>query len=134
MRPRFRIQLIIGALALVVPFVPPSLTAQAAQTTRWVNDDSPISAPPGTSCDHPAYRKIQEAVNAAAPGDRVNVCPGTYTEQVVVPAGKNNLTLRSVNTWQAVIKAPATMVADKSIVRVTASTNVTILAFTITGP
>jgi hypothetical protein len=40
------------------------------------------------------------------------VCAGAYTEQVVVPAGKNNLTLRSKTPLAAVIKAPAVMVGD----------------------
>jgi parallel beta-helix repeat protein len=114
-----------------------SSVAFASGNTHWVNDNDPnggLYVPPGTSCDNPGYATIQSAVNAAAPGDRINVCPGTYTEQVTVPAVKNNITLRSVQLWQAVIKAPALMLDAKAIVRVTGAQNVTILAFTITGP
>src|SRR5215468_10918767 len=40
-----------------------------------------------------AFASIQAAVNAAQAGDTVLVTPGTYTEQVVIGAGKDNLTL-----------------------------------------
>jgi parallel beta-helix repeat protein len=78
-------------------------------------------------------------VTAAAPGDRINVCPGTYPEQVVIPLGKDNLRLISVERWKAVIKSPPGAVPDAgdfriSIVRVNGAKNTTILAFTITGP
>ena len=106
----------------------------AAAATRWVNDDG-VAVPPGNSCNNPGYSTVQAAVNAAASGDRINVCPGTYREEVLIPAGKNNLQLRSVQFWAAVIKAPALMLGPtKSIVRVSGARGVTILAFTITGP
>jgi parallel beta-helix repeat protein len=74
-------------------------------------------------------------VNASAPGDRINVCPGTYTEEVTIPTGKDNIFLRSVQAWAAIIKAPPVMAGlTKTIVRVNGARGVTILAFTITGP
>ncbi len=105
-------------------------------TTRWVNDDPSSDAfvPPGTSCDDPGYTTVQAAVTAADPGDRINVCPGTYVEEVTIPAGKDNIRLRSVERWQAIIKAPAVMTSPKAIVRVNGARNVTIRAFTIAGP
>jgi parallel beta-helix repeat protein len=102
--------------------------------TIWVNDDG-IPTPTGSSCNNPNYNRIQDAVNAAAPGDRINVCPGTYVEQVTIPAAKDNLRLRSVKRWEAIIKAPPLMPdLYKAIVRVNGATGVEILAFTITGP
>src|SRR5207253_8444349 len=112
-------------------------------TTRWVNDDDAngggYACPdPGTSCENPGYQKIQDAVNAAAAGDRINVCPGTYSEQVTI--AQDNIQLRSVRRWDAVIKAPLIMVPYSVnnpkfvIVRIAGAHNVTILAFTITGP
>ena len=115
----------------------------ALAATHWVNDDNPslVYVAPGQNCTNPGYASIQSAVTAAAPGDRINVCPGTYQEQVQIPAGKDNLELRSVVHWQAVIKAPLTMIPDPligpvsfTIVRVAGALNVTLLAFTITGP
>jgi parallel beta-helix repeat protein len=98
-----------------------------------VNDDG-VPAPPGTSCNNPGYATVNDAVTAAQSGDRINVCPGTYVEQVTIPAGKDNIQLRSTRRWEAVIKAPTVMLPPKAIVRVNAAHNVTILAFTITGP
>ncbi len=115
-------------------------------TTRWVNDDDPngggyADPNPGTSCNNPGYATVQAAVNAAGPGDRINVCPGTYNEQVIISgSGKNNIQLRSTKQWAAVIKAPMVMVPDLAdngfftILRISGAQNVTILAFTITGP
>jgi len=124
------------AIALVVGSVLTNSTAALASPgTLWVNNNGSPTVPPGTSCDNPGYLTIQSAVNAASSGDRINVCPGTYTEEVLIPAGKDSLLLRSVKTWQAVIKAPALMLGlTKSIVRVNGAQNATILAFTITGP
>jgi len=77
---------------------------------------------------------IQAAVTAAAPGDKIKVCPGTYSEQVTVPAGKDNLSLESTKPLQAIIQAPLVMLTPKAIVRVSGSQNVSIKAFTIQGP
>jgi len=128
----FAIALVMGSVAAR------GGAALASPGTLWVNDDDPnggLYVAPGTSCDDPGYQTIQSAVMAAAPGDRINVCPGTYVEEVTIPAGTNSIQLRSVKMWQAVIKAPAIMLGPtKSIVRVNGATGVTILAFTITGP
>src|SRR5687767_3703284 len=122
---------------------PPEALQMSAGNTHWVNDDDPngfLYDPPGTSCNNPGYPTVQSAVNAAGPGDHINVCPGTYNEQVTIPAGKDDIRLRSTHQWEAVIKAPPVMVPDPflilafTIVRVAGAQNVTILGFTITGP
>jgi parallel beta-helix repeat protein len=127
---------------MAVPTEPDATGGSLASSnghTIWVNDDAP-AVPPGNGCPHPDYNTIQAAVTAAAAGDRINVCSGTYEEQVTIPAGKDNLWLQSVGRWAAVIKAPPVMSPDPhpvlaySIVRVEGANNVTILAFTITGP
>ncbi|MDQ6652013.1 MAG: right-handed parallel beta-helix repeat-containing protein [Acidobacteriota bacterium] len=132
-------KIMLVTLTLLVSIMMFGLSATAtAAATRWVNNNKPTGTPPGTSCDNPGYKQIQDAVNASAPGDLINVCAGTYPEQVSVLAGKDNLTLRSVTPLAAIIQAPPTIGADvvnfKSIVRITTSHNVTLLAFTITGP
>src|SRR5256885_13491830 len=105
-------------------------------TTHWVNAAAIAPIPPGTSCNNPGYRTIQSAVDVAGTGDHINVCPGTYMEQVIVPAGKDNIRLRSTRQWEAIIQAPPDNPLDpvKAIVRVNGAHGVTILAFTITGP
>jgi hypothetical protein len=91
--------------------------------------------PRGTSCDDPGYATIQSAVNAALPGDTINVCPGTYPEQVTISGAlKNNLTLRSTVYREAMILAPAVLLDPGDIVRINGAQNVTLLDFTISGP
>ncbi|MBV9658693.1 MAG: right-handed parallel beta-helix repeat-containing protein [Verrucomicrobia bacterium] len=80
------------------------------------------------------YPSIQAAVTAASPGDNIVVSPGTWVEQVVIPAGKDKLTLKSEKPLQAIIKAPPVMVGIKAIVQVDGAQNVKIQAFTIAGP
>jgi hypothetical protein len=111
------------------------LMASLADPPRLLVDDDRVQCPTAQ------YTSIQAAVTAAAPGTRIDVCPGTYVEQVIIPAGKDNLQLRSTQQWQAVIKAPTVMVPDAgddvgkfTIVRISSAQNVTVLAFTITGP
>ncbi|MDQ6872410.1 MAG: right-handed parallel beta-helix repeat-containing protein [Gemmatimonadota bacterium] len=119
---------------------PSNLFGFGPSAVYWVNDDDPNGgayAPPGTSCDNPGYPTIQSAVTAAPPGTRINVCPGLYLEQVVIPVGKDNIQLRSVQPWQAIIKAPPAMFPGPggfSIVNVTGAHNVSLLGFTVTGP
>jgi len=79
------------------------------------------------------FTSIQAAVLAAAPNDTIRVYPGTYREQVTIPAGKDGLTLTSVKAGKATIQAPAAMTGLKSIVEVDAH-NVEIDGFTIAGP
>ena len=93
------------ALVLAMSLVISGNTASASSTTRWVNYTDPnggLYVMPGTSCNDPGYQTIQSAVIASISGDRINVCPGTYQEQVTIGSGKNNVQLRSTSVWQAV--------------------------------
>jgi parallel beta-helix repeat protein len=96
-----------------------------------------VHQPTDTHCAASSpYTTIQSAVNAANSGDAIEVCPGTYTEQVTIPAGKNNLRLDALVPLQAKIQAPATFAAGpaQAIVDVNGAQNTTISQFTITGP
>jgi hypothetical protein len=53
-------------------------------TTRWVSNTTPLGPAPGTSCANPGYATITDAINASSPGDTIEVCAGTYDEQVVI--------------------------------------------------
>jgi len=111
------------------------LMASLAGPARLLVDDDLVQCPTAQ------YMSIQAAVNDAQPGDHIDVCPGTYHEQVIISgSGKNNIQLRSTKQWAAVIKAPTVMVPDPAdngfftILRISGAQNVTILAFTIAGP
>ena len=68
---------------------------------------------PSLSCNsNGAYLTIQSAVNAASPGDTIDVCAGTYPEQVVV--AKSDLTIRGAG-------ASATRVRPMVVVQNTTS-------------
>jgi len=54
-------------------------------TVRWV-DFLATSPPPGTGCGVLAgYKTIQDAINAASPGDTIRVCAGVYPEAAPGP-------------------------------------------------
>jgi Right handed beta helix region len=49
------------------------------------------------------YPTIQAAVDAAKPGDLIRIAPGTYREQVVVPASKPDLVIRGLDRNRVVL-------------------------------
>lgn len=97
----------------------------AAAATRWVNDDAASYLPPGASCNDAGYSAIQAAVDAASPGDVIQVCPGAYPENVVI--GTSHLTVTST------AGAPATVVkpAASAYVFAVAAPGTTIRGFTM---
>jgi len=82
---RVLIAAVLATLLLVTP---------AEAVTRLVDDDRRQCAAPFTT--------IQSAVDAAAPGDRVLVCPGIYPQPVTIPEEKHSLQVVS-NTLRAAI-------------------------------
>jgi hypothetical protein len=81
----------MGALAVPVSAGP------AGPVTRYVDDN-------GVQCPGAAYTSIQAAINASSTGDKVFVCPGTYTEQVTID---ESIIVRADPLWSAHINAPA---------------------------
>jgi Periplasmic copper-binding protein (NosD) len=89
-----------------------------------------------------ASSSIQEAVNLAAPGDTILVCPGTYNEQVVIPSSRSNLTIRGSGAGVTIIR-PDTVVQNsnsillgvpvKAIIVVDGTSGVTIASLTVDG-
>ncbi|HEX8500290.1 MAG TPA: thrombospondin type 3 repeat-containing protein [Pyrinomonadaceae bacterium] len=57
-----------------------------AASTLVVDNDN-------VQCPAATYSTIQSAVNAATPGDTIQVCAGTYNESVNIPAALTGLTL-----------------------------------------
>ncbi len=110
----------VGALLLVagtgLALAPTAAHAAAAAkktNTFWVNSSGTTFTPPGTSCANPGFATVQAAVTAAEastkPNPVVEVCSGTYTEQVTFGGGNISV----VNAGSSVVLAmPQTPVAD----------------------
>jgi len=118
------------------------ITPLAAQAATLVVDlDGQATA---TDCNGAgaAFTTIQAAVNAAAPGDTIFVCPGVYSEQVVIPSSRGNLTIRGSGAGVTIIR-PNTVVQNsssillgvpvKAIVVVDGANGVTIASLTVDG-
>jgi len=75
------------ALAVASVGITAAFAGAALANTQWVNDNVAVGG--NTSCADPGFNDIQSAVTAAAPGDTVHVCAGTYAGGVDVPKTLN---------------------------------------------
>src|SRR5664279_432493 len=90
-------------LGLLVVFLMSSLWPTVTQGTHRaqiiVDDDK-------AQCPNAGFTHIQDAVNAAAPGDTIRICSGIYVEQVVIRKSLD------VNADNGAILMPAGMLAN----------------------
>ena len=96
----------------------------ADAATVWVSPTASGPAP-GTSCNNAGYATIQAAINAANAGDTVNVCPGSYVENITI--NKANLTVSSTGGYPVTIVRAAVI---NSVVTVT-GINATVTGLTL---
>jgi len=96
----------------------------ANAATRWVSPNASGPAP-GISCNNAGYATIQAAIGAANAGDTVNVCPGSYVENITI--NKANLTVSSTGGAGVTIIRAAVI---NSVVTVTGR-NATVAGFTL---
>ena len=75
------------------------------------------------------YSSIQDAVDAASPGDKIRVLPGTYNESVTID--KDNLDIKATHNLGAIVN-PVSLA--NFIFFVDGAKNVKIEGFTISGP
>lgn len=122
---RVRRSLLVSAVRAATATVVLCTAAYTSAATLWVNDDAASYVPPGTNCLQAGYATIQGAVDAASPGDTINVCDGTYDENVVILT--DDLTLVSTSGATATIIAPTT---SDHVVEVR-GTGLTLKGFTI---
>ena len=89
----------------------------AISTSPWLAVPPPLYVSPSgtstnadTSCSTAAYTSIQSAVNAAVPGDTVDVCAGTYAEQVSIAT--TNLTITGPTSGSPAIIEPSAVACN----------------------
>jgi hypothetical protein len=70
---------------------PAAAVTPSTVTTRWVSNTVALGT--NASCASPGYATISDALAAAAPGDIIKVCAGTYNEQLVIT---QSVTLKTV--------------------------------------
>lgn len=99
------VMLAVVALAVAAPGLTAAPPSGESGQTFVVDDDyratNELPITNGTACDGAGYAEIQAAVDAAGPGDTVQVCEGTYAEQVTVSTA--DLTIEAAG--QAAIEA-----------------------------
>jgi hypothetical protein len=70
---------------VLVGLVTVPVAGAAPHNKLWVSNSAPLAAAPGSSCAHPGYSTIQSAIDAAGNfGATIEVCAGTYTEQLTI--------------------------------------------------
>lgn len=103
------------------------IAASPASAKQLRVDDNMLDCPKAT------FTSIQAAVTAASPGDKVQVCAGTYAEQVRI-VNKDGLKLEARGQDNPTIKAPLVMSTPNAIVHIDSSDDVAVTGFTISGP
>ncbi len=93
---KFRnLAVLLAATALVALALTAPRSWKATAATLTVDDNN-------VQCPTATFNTIQSAVNAAAPGDTIQVCAGTYNEDVTVPAALTGLILSGAQANQPV--------------------------------
>jgi hypothetical protein len=93
-----RTRSLISACAVLCGLLIPA----AANATNFVSNAPTV--PGGTSCAQPGFNSIQTALNSPG-GSRVNVCPGTYAEQLTITKGAKIVTTGTAGSAKLVLPA-----------------------------
>ena len=97
---RTRSALALPLAALLLLALPGA--ADAAQGV-WVSASTPVGS--DTGCSSPGYSTVQAALNGAGSGAQVNVCAGTYTEEIEIT---KPVKLVDAQGGEAILKLPGT--------------------------
>jgi serine protease len=107
----------------------------ASGGTLYVNNTLSVTGN-DTSCSTAGYLTISSAVTAAASGDTVQVCPGTYAEQVTVTTPNLTITGPASGSPPAIIE-PTTVACNTTdmaaVVFVSGVSGVTVENLTVNG-
>ncbi len=101
----------VGIIVAVMALLCMPVVAQAAtKSTLWVAPGA-AGPGPGASCADAGYASVQAAIDAAAKGDTIEICAGTYSEQLSITTPVNLVAAGGAGT--ATIALPA-LPADSS--------------------
>ena len=107
---------VVGALSVSVVLIGllagPAAAGPGLPVTRLVDDN-------GVQCPSAAYTSIQDAIDDANTGDKVFVCPGTYTEQLTI---NKSIIVKAQPMWGAHLNAPAGIAPTNGVVAAVAIT------------
>ena len=122
------IQITCGLCLLTIAASRP---AAAAGPPQLVVDDDKVECPNAT------FTRIQDAVDAAAPGSQIRVCKGTYVEQVSISKALDLEADSGAVLMPASMEANTTSLSSGSAIAaallVSNATNVTIRGLTVDG-
>jgi hypothetical protein len=108
---RGKLKFLIAAVAALSCGAVPAV---ASASTAYVSNTSPVVAG-GKSCAQPTYASIQEAI--ASPASTIDVCPGTYTEQLKIERALKLQAVSGVGTATVAMPAapaPSATTCDQS--------------------
>ncbi len=106
---------LIGACAALSAMAVSAAGASAA--TEWVSNSAPVSSP-ANSCTHPGYNSIRAAL--AGTGPTIEVCTGTYTEQLTITKSVKLIAVNGAGTAKVVLPgspAVSTTLCDEASLR-----------------
>jgi len=83
-----------------------AITASADASKVYVSSNAPV-VPGGRSCAQPAFNSVQAAIGAAGAGGTVEMCPGTYTEQISIIEPVKLTAVSGIGTAKLVMPAGA---------------------------
>lgn len=107
------ISALVGASILATLLAVP---AGAAGATRYIDDDG-LAGPNGCSGTKVVPKRLQPAINAAAAGDTIRVCPGTYSGFVTIT--RSRLTIAPFSSGPVTLKPPANRDPSNNFVLIT---------------
>jgi parallel beta-helix repeat protein len=116
-------------LALLLLGWSPVAVAPVAAATLLVDED-------GRQCPSATFTTIQAAIAAAAVGDTITVCSGTYAEQLRFDPGKDGLTLRAQFAQDVMLTPPDALVNFDGLALITVhgARQITIEGLHLRGP
>lgn len=78
--------------------------ASASAASLWVSNSAPVSSPEN-GCAHPGYSTIQAAIDAAGAGASIEVCNGTFAEQLTIEKPLKLTAVNGAGTAKVVLPA-----------------------------